>query len=335
MFENTVVRAGALAGPLACLRSRNVSHSELLKRSNLTPKLLLTRQSIMSAPEYLDILARCEYAGGTPHFMLQSGLEVPLEDLGIAAQVGLCSDTLGDALSFVDACLAYLGSGGGLDVSSVRGRCQVRYKQGLATALDARHDIEYTLGGIVKFVCNCKHARDPNLRIYYPNARSNLCLSRYGSPQFIDSTEAMVEFDAGSLNCPMLAGCTDKAHILTHFMYENRIDDILELSMRRMCESLIECSFEVAQPSQHLIASMLGLNVRSMQRHLKAEGAIFREILACVRQRVAMKELRKGSSITEVAIKLGYEHPQNFATAFDKWFGSTPSAVRSGMRSSS
>ena len=39
-------------------------------------------------------------------------------------------------------------------------------------------------------------------------------------------------------------------------------------------------------------------------------------------------ELNKGARVIEIALKLGYDHPQNFTVAFDKWFGSTPSSMR-------
>ena len=93
-----------------------------------------------------------------------------------------------------------------------------------------------------------------------------------------------------------------------------------------LCDSLLGPDFR--RPSTSLLAAMLGINTRSLQRNLKAEGTSYRQVLEDARKRTAIKDLSEGARIIDTALKLGYDHPQNFTATFDKWSGCSPSNLR-------
>lgn len=81
-------------------------------------------------------------------------------------------------------------------------------------------------------------------------------------------------------------------------------------------------------------AKELGLSVRSLQRHLSAEGTSFQRELSMVRVRVAQRLMLDGStSLAEVAEKAGFSSPAKFSVAFRKVTGTTPSEWRDARRS--
>lgn len=70
---------------------------------------------------------------------------------------------------------------------------------------------------------------------------------------------------------------------------------------------------------------------RTLRRRLEAQGTSYREILAGVRQGLAIEYLRKTRMTTEdIASRLGYSDAANFRHAFLRWTGKTPHEYRRG-----
>jgi AraC-like DNA-binding protein len=65
--------------------------------------------------------------------------------------------------------------------------------------------------------------------------------------------------------------------------------------------------------------------VRTLRRHLVAEGTSFQELRDEVREQLAVELLGDlGLSVTEVARRLGYAETSAFSHAFKRWRGVSP-----------
>ncbi|WP_293374058.1 AraC family transcriptional regulator [Nevskia sp.] len=80
-------------------------------------------------------------------------------------------------------------------------------------------------------------------------------------------------------------------------------------------------------PSLEELAHTLNLSARTLDRHLKAEGAGFRELTSEVVVDRARALLAEGHSVTTVAYELGYTDASNFARAFRRATGRSPGAA--------
>ncbi len=77
------------------------------------------------------------------------------------------------------------------------------------------------------------------------------------------------------------------------------------------------------------VARHLGISTRTLQRRLGDEGVTFQELLADVREGLARHYLTQSAlSLTEIAFLLGYDDPNSFHRAFNRWTGRTPLGVR-------
>lgn len=77
------------------------------------------------------------------------------------------------------------------------------------------------------------------------------------------------------------------------------------------------------------VAARLRMSVRSLQRHLSAEGASFDGVVDELRRDLALRYLGEPKlSIAEVGYLLGYSEPSAFHRAFKRWTGATPSELR-------
>ena len=81
--------------------------------------------------------------------------------------------------------------------------------------------------------------------------------------------------------------------------------------------------------TQTSIAKSLNMSTRSLQRKLKEEGSSFKEILEQTRRDLAQQYVREGQMSTkEITYLLGFSEPSNFARAFTRWTGVSPSEYR-------
>ena len=76
--------------------------------------------------------------------------------------------------------------------------------------------------------------------------------------------------------------------------------------------------------TQKAIADSLKVEVRTLQRNLKAEGTSFQELLADVRKSHALNQLSCNVPIAQIGSELGYKDPSAFSNAFKIWFGVSP-----------
>lgn len=80
-------------------------------------------------------------------------------------------------------------------------------------------------------------------------------------------------------------------------------------------------------------AQAIGLGPRSLQRRIRQEGTTFRELVNHVIIGRAKELLQHGGmSVGEIAVELGYDSPQNFARAFKKIGGVTPTQFAASWR---
>jgi AraC-like DNA-binding protein len=88
-------------------------------------------------------------------------------------------------------------------------------------------------------------------------------------------------------------------------------------------------SFGRSVPDAPRIAQRLGWSVRTLRRRLQEEGASFSDVLDAARREEAMRLLgASGSTVAEVAARLGFSHLSSFHRACVRWTGLSPRTLR-------
>lgn len=84
-----------------------------------------------------------------------------------------------------------------------------------------------------------------------------------------------------------------------------------------------------SMPTLTQIAAQMSFDVRTLRRHLAAEGTSYRALRQEVCMTLALELLRTaGLGVAEVATRVGYADPTAFTHAFTRWHGRPPSTVR-------
>lgn len=106
-------------------------------------------------------------------------------------------------------------------------------------------------------------------------------------------------------------------------LFENiptRAIRLLPLRLRRLL-----MRYYGAFPSLENAASDLGMSGRTLRRKLAEEGTSYQQELDVVREKLAKQYFQRGgTSVTEVAMMLGYADSSAFAKAFRRWTGMAP-----------
>ncbi|WP_447791952.1 AraC family transcriptional regulator [Pseudomonas farris] len=95
--------------------------------------------------------------------------------------------------------------------------------------------------------------------------------------------------------------------------------------------SVICTQFDQA-PTLNNIACSMDCSSKTLQRHLRAAGTSFNELLGELRYERAQKLLLKQMPVARIAEQLGFSESAAFRRAFQRWSGCTPSQYRSRVR---
>lgn len=77
------------------------------------------------------------------------------------------------------------------------------------------------------------------------------------------------------------------------------------------------------------VGRRLGMSGRTLQRQLKEDGVVYREVLDGTRRELAEHYLGQTTlSYGEIAFLVGFDEPSSFFRAFRKWTGTTPERAR-------
>lgn len=105
---------------------------------------------------------------------------------------------------------------------------------------------------------------------------------------------------------------------------------LLPLRLRRLL-----LRYYGAFPSLENAASELGMSSRTLRRKLAEGGTTYQKELDAVREKLAREYfLRGGTSVTELALLLGYADSSSFAKAFRRWTGMAPKDFQIQVESS-
>jgi len=142
-----------------------------------------------------------------------------------------------------------------------------------------------------------------------------------GVPVLAEQPYGAIEFPASLLPMPS-ARLPGPAH---HSVAEGPPTSVADTLMACLEPYLLERCPNIVDA-----ADLMGFSVRSLQRALGAEGLTYRRLLNNMRCRKALIALRYGdTSLTEIAMDLGYSDETAFSRAFRRWAGVSPSAYAS------
>lgn len=312
------------------LHELGIALDDVLADAGLEAGLFGDRENAITYPQLERLFLACERRSACDHFGFLVGQRSRLADMGLAGAVALCQRTAGAGLrEFVEffnlhdtaATVTLIGAG-----------TYVRFVYAVTEhgMTDTRH---FQQGGIA-IACNilqdlCGPEWMPIGVTFASRRPSNPgVLRKYlHAPVQFDADESAVLFARHWLDEPLRTVEPWKKRAITQQARAQRQQMLADFpaTLRR----LLRKQLLLGRFSMQEIAAQLSMHRRTLDRHLQKHGVGYGEVLESVKEDVARLLLRDTSMpIQQIAETVRFSSAANFATAFRRRVGMTPSEYR-------
>jgi AraC-like DNA-binding protein len=182
-----------------------------------------------------------------------------------------------------------------------------------------------TIGILQKFIGKdwlpdeiCLHSEDKALLGDWPVAKS--------VPVRTSQPTTSFTLPSALLDRPLPKNCVKRRHSKNP---SQRSSPLIAKDSRRSLEQLVELMVSSEITDIASTAEAVGISARTLQRQLAQSGTSYRKLVGTAKLRLAQQRLLDTTTrITDIATELGYTNSSNFARAFHRQTGVSPSAYR-------
>lgn len=325
------IRAATISGLDEIAAANGYELRPLMARHGLSPGVFKSGDQEIPFLSALALLEDCARLWNMPDLGIQMANRQSLETMGAVALVIRMEKSVRDAVRAIirnyfihtNAMVGELIEKPGghyaeiqLDVrSDGNGARQFREMELRRTKMD----LQAIAGKPPKFVrASVPHGPSKGREIL---ARELGCDVRY------HARNCAVVFEADILDTPLL-----QTDIAFHPIIKRYLVDAAAEKQGDFAENVrleIFRQLSLGDCTQDKVADAMRMQVRTLQRRLKAAGASFRDLLDEERRRKALSLVQQTQlPMYEVALALGYSDQTAFNQAFKRWYGRNPRSLR-------
>lgn len=316
------------------LRDFGLDLTEVLVNLGLRPDLFEDPENLIEYTDFQRLLVTCERRTNCDYIGLLVGQDIGLADLGLAGHSALCAATAGEGLQnfarhfnlHSSATTASLVTSGGFArfVYAISAIGLTETRQFQLGAVTVAYNILQELFGknwlptVVTFATR-------------PPASLRPLHQFFRVPLRFDSNESAVVFEQHWLDRPLTAvDPGQRKQVLAEVdARQAAIEADFPATVRRVLRKQIISG----NVSMEETAAIFGMHRRTLDRHLHRHGVRYGELLESVKAEVARQLLRDTQmQVQQIAESLQFSSAANFATAFRRWTGITPSEFRRSAR---
>jgi AraC-like DNA-binding protein len=331
------MRAGGAAGVLDAVTAQGGSPARVLAAVGLTTADLDDPDRLLEVEQVLGLFAAAARETGDDCFGLHLGTTYRFESVGALVYAVLNAPTVEVAVQNLARYGRTFVQGGALTLDRDGAQVRVGYVLDVDDPELCRQHAE---GAAVVNTRLLRQLIDPGWRprcVLFGHAEPGDTTEHVrilGAPLRFGAPIAMaVVFDADVLPRPVPGADRRLLPIVERHLQEilaskdasaSVLDDVRNAIAETLCDGA---------PTIRIVAKRLGTSVRTLQRRLGAERAVFSLLVDEVRRDVALRYLADGKAeLTEIAFLTGYSELSAFGRAFRRWTGSTPLAARKRLQ---
>lgn len=331
-----LVRAAAMIGYFAVAEEVRLDVGPLLRKIGFTTMMLSAPEQVLPARSVVRLLEESARASGCVTFGLRMAERRQLSDLGMVSLLIAHQPTLRAGLEVLAEYRHRINSNLTLHIEDCGETVFLREHLGLNPPVLSRQANDIALGVLYGM---CRAIMPPSWR---PNC---VCFS-YEKPLGDDRRiydrlfDCPVEFGSDFDGIVVAVADLDRQNPRSDPALANHARQLVAAMIdpgARTIEEEVEQSIRLLMPlgraSVSEVSHALGTNVRTLQRQLRRDGAIYSELLDRVReQQVAHHLANRRLSLTDIAHLLGYSTLSSFSAWYRARFGKTPSEGRAARR---
>jgi AraC-like DNA-binding protein len=330
MMSVPVTHSASLAGYLDVAHDIGLDVKTMLRRAGLAPHALDDPETPVSLRASCELLEASASASGVEDFGLRLAARRDLSNLG---PIGLVAREEPTAMRALDTVCRYLCLISDSLLVSVEPQGEfviLRAYVTLPPTIPTRQAMELTVGMLYRIVAELLGPAWAPAQVCFehrPPRNSAPYRKFFGVPVTFNAAFDGMTCRARDLNRPLPRGKRDVTGFAVRYLDQ-------ALSRRRLPASATARQFIAAMlaggrcTSQQL-AEHLGVDRRTIHRHLASEGESFRALLQSTRLELADRLVTDSDlPLSEVAMMLGFAVPTAFSAWFAKAFGCSPTRWR-------
>jgi AraC-like DNA-binding protein len=264
-------------------------------------------------------------ATGDPLAGLRLGTRVQIGHLDSVGMLLVTCETLGDALEELAAYAPVIGEG----LFSLRredGRVRTEFAQPFGI-----RPRERTEAAVATELQLARWATGDRLRVdgvwfaHAPLAPVAAYEDVLGAPVHFSAPSSGLGFSADQLALPLIPA-NGALHEHLRELVDRTMTDLGAGGLADRVRTLVS---DHPEWSRARVSEQLALSSRHLNRLLAEEGVSFRAVRESALQDIAVRRLRRGDRVADVAAHLGYSDETAFIRAFRRWQGVSPAQFRS------
>jgi len=319
------VRSGAIEGMANLVRQCGANPIAIIQEVGLSESQFRNPDTYIPYDKLADIMELCATHCGTSLFGVRLAEQqgpVVLGGLVLAAATG---KTLKDALSIISNYLYLHASGIHLIEEAVGDEVRLKLDFLFSNALGSDQLMQLSVVQLATFTASLigiapsefvLHLRQP------PHSFPETYKPRFPSIRFLQ------EFDGIAVTTKQLRQtCQHNERLLNIHLqnYLRQLQNDYPGSLEEQIGEIISQLLPAGECSLERVAATLNMHPRTLQKRLQAIDSSYRAILQGTRMQLAQQQLKLGhSSITELALQLGYSNIAVFGRHFKRWTGLSP-----------
>ncbi|WP_316851833.1 AraC family transcriptional regulator [Aquipseudomonas alcaligenes] len=267
---------------------------------------------------------------------LQTGIRAHSSDWGAYGYAARSAPSMQLALRCLSHFYAVLAQGTRAEVSIDNDSITLIYQVVDPLVTDCCQDAEYTLSAalaILRELTKCPFLSPVWVEFGHDRLSvSSVYQELFGCPVYFNRPDNRLVFARDLLDMPVLTADIRLFQALEPFLQRQK-------SLRTESEILGRMAAHIASGlgsggvSIELVASSMGIGVRTLQRRLSEQGLDFSQVVEDVRRSLAEDYVaRSDYSFTNIALLLGYSEASSFSRAFRRWTQLTPLKYRQRAR---
>lgn len=309
----------------------------LLKKYNLNLDSLSSERDTMPISDFVSLLNYCAAIYQCPDFGLQLGARQDFRILGPLGVLLKNCNTPREALNAVRNSMVFHNQSEFWDYQEHGAVVVLQRQEYFHDIADTRQFKELSLSACFQLCRILLGSHFHCLRLQFshaPISPTNTYKALFNVGVNFNQEHDAIVIRSGFLDRPLKQ--SDQALKKHTANYLQKIRSDYEFDTVQQVTTLIQQTLGTQKASIDNIATLLGVNKRTLQRQLKKRGIVFRELVNDIRIKNARWFLQSSAiDITLLSNILGYNDVSGFSRAFKKATGTAPLAWRKRHRQTS
>jgi AraC-like DNA-binding protein len=303
----------------------------ILRRCAIEPDLLTRSEGRIGLVQFASLVTEALYVTGDRDLGLDYGLRGRISDFGILGYALLSARDLRQAIEFVSLYYQLFDPVIAFEFESVPPHVHARAIESaeLGHFEIFAHEATLACAAAIARMLLDEPVIPTRLTLSYPEPpHSRRYPAVFGCRAEFDAPHTSIQFEERHLNAPLKFSNQEMAEICRQqcerWLHAAKDQGSLILKIKK---ELLDTPGQF--PKMDDIAAALGTSVRSLRRHLSADGVTYQELLDQVRRDLAVDYLRNSLlTVEHIAQLVGYGEAASFRKAFRRWTGKAPGEYR-------